>query len=504
VVPRRRVSSVARLLLLAFFLGIIAPLATMPANEGVAAPSPLASDFSTQHIEGDPLTPGTTAIVRANGSCLRLRPGPSLDGTPVDCIPEGSTVDVLEGVQQADGYRWQRVQWRGQIGWVADEFLRPFTAPPTTGGSCQQTTSTAPGFNGGLHTGGISLVLWGGGTLAGMENRAASEGCRLRSVWAVNASGNMVGYLSGVPDFVNRAWFELFPGGYVPSGQGLVVDCRPGEFVASATSQIAATRTIPLPAPSASAPTRTGSQQAPRVSARAAVIVDHDSGEILYEKDAHQPLPPASLTKIATAIVAIEGADLDAWVTSNVDGREMPGSSLMGLRRGDCFTLRDMVYGLMLPSGNDAALAIGQYLDRNDSAFVHQMNTLVSRLGLTGSRFTDPHGLGSSTHRMSAYDIAMLSRYGMTLPAFREVVTAPSWTAVGSRQMSLFNVNSFIRSYPDADGVKTGFTNSAGRTLSASAVRNGKRLYVVVLNAPDRYEDAEKLLDWAFANHRWN
>src|SRR3546814_276269 len=182
----------------------------------------------------------------------------------------------------------------------------------------------------------------------------------------------------------------------------------------------------------------------------------------------------------------------------------MPGSSVMGVIPGGCFTLRDLLYGLMLPSGNDAALAIARYQAGSDEAFVHEMNTLTERLGLTNTHYTDPHGLGSEQHHSSAYDIAMLSRYAMTqLPMFREIVQTPTWTAHGDRELSMRNVNSFLSQFEGGDGVKTGYTEAAGRTLSASATRDGHRVYAVILNDNNRYATAGALIDWAFENYTW-
>jgi serine-type D-Ala-D-Ala carboxypeptidase (penicillin-binding protein 5/6) len=242
----------------------------------------------------------------------------------------------------------------------------------------------------------------------------------------------------------------------------------------------------------------------PAVSAVAAVLIDEASGAVLFDKNAHMPLPPASLTKIATLILALESGRLDEWVDVDVDSTAMPGSTIMGLLPGDRFTLRDLLYGLMLPSGNDAALAIGRYLAGSDEAFVTAMNRLTQRLGLTESNFLNPHGLGGGAHATSAYDLAILSRYGMSLPGFREIVTATSWKAAGSRTILLGNINTFLSSYAGADGLKTGYTRSAGRTLAASATRNGHRLYAIVLNSNTRDEDAGRLLNWAFANLTWD
>ena len=242
----------------------------------------------------------------------------------------------------------------------------------------------------------------------------------------------------------------------------------------------------------------------PAIGALAAVVIDEASGEVLFDKDAHVPLPPASLTKIATLVLALESGRLDEWVDIDVDSREMPRSTVMGLIPGDRFTLRDLLYGLMLPSGNDAALAIGRFLAGSDAAFVQEMNRLLLRQGLRESQFSNPHGLGSPDHVTSAYDLAMLSRYGMSLPGFREIVTTGGWTAQGSRVLPLTNINSFLYSYPGADGLKTGYTRRSGQTLAASATRNGHRLYAIILNSLTRDADAINLLNWAFANLVWD
>jgi D-alanyl-D-alanine carboxypeptidase len=175
----------------------------------------------------------------------------------------------------------------------------------------------------------------------------------------------------------------------------------------------------------------------------------------------------------------------------------------MGLLPGDWFTLRDLLYGMMLPSGNDAALAIGRHLAGSDAAFIGEMNALAERLGLWDTHFANPHGLGARDHFTSARDLAMLSRYAMTVPGFADLVATPSWTANGSRGIALGNINTFLFNYPGADGLKTGYTRRAGPTLAASATRAGHRLFVVLLNAPARESDAYALMDWAFSAFEW-
>lgn len=261
---------------------------------------------------------------------------------------------------------------------------------------------------------------------------------------------------------------------------------------------------VPLqPARWADGPAATGAAP-PALQARAALLLDEGSGAVLFASNAHERLAPASLTKIATAVVALEqGGDLDREVEVDVDSRLMRGSSVMGLQPGDRFTLRDLLYGLMLPSGNDAALAIGRAVSGSDNAFVREMNGLAARLGLADTHFANPHGLNARDHYASAHDLAILARYAMSLPSFRELAAAKSWVAHGSREIRLANVNILLNSYAGADGVKTGFTNRAGKTVVASAARDGHRLFAVLLNDPAREADAAALLDWGFTSHQW-
>jgi serine-type D-Ala-D-Ala carboxypeptidase (penicillin-binding protein 5/6) len=260
------------------------------------------------------------------------------------------------------------------------------------------------------------------------------------------------------------------------------------------------------PMPSAWAPgpaLREAAPVVPGVSALSAIILDEASMEVLYEKNGFARRGPASTTKIITAILAAEYGDLEDTVVSDVDARDMPGSSVMGLRKGDEFSLQDMLYGLMLPSGNDAALAIGRHLAGNDRAFAEQMTQLSRRLGLTGSNFTNAHGLSHPDHYTTAYDMAVMARYLMTFPVLREVVASTSYTAKGSRTISMRTGNALLFNYNGADGVKTGFTYRSGKTYVGSAVRDGHRIYVVLMNSPNRESDAKALLDWAFNSYDW-
>jgi D-alanyl-D-alanine carboxypeptidase len=242
----------------------------------------------------------------------------------------------------------------------------------------------------------------------------------------------------------------------------------------------------------------------PFTTAQAALVMDEASAEVLYHKEGHTPMPPASLTKIVTAIVAIEKGNLDDLVTVDVDGQRMYGSTVMGLRPGEQYTLRDLVYGLMLPSGNDAALAIARHISGSDMAFVAEMNALMRRLGLNESNFMNPHGLNAPGHVISPYDLAMVSRYGMTLPAFREVVGAARHEAAGTRKIKMGSLISGMLAWVDgADGVKSGFTEQAGKTLVFSANRDGHRVFVVTMNSKRLEGETAELTEWAFGNFDW-
>jgi D-alanyl-D-alanine carboxypeptidase len=227
---------------------------------------------------------------------------------------------------------------------------------------------------------------------------------------------------------------------------------------------------------------------------------------VLLERESHARLAPASLTKIATAVVAIEHGNLDAPVDSGeVDSRSMPpDSTVMGLLPGDHFPLRDLLYGLMLPSGNDAAIVIGRYVAGSDPAFVDEMNALAARLGLHDTHFANAHGLAAIAHYASAYDLAVLTRYAMTLPEYLAIASTDQWTAHGSRDLTMYSLITDVRRRtPGADAGKSGFTDSSGRTLIISAQREGHRLYAVLLNDKYTEDDAAALIDWGFANFEW-
>jgi len=237
----------------------------------------------------------------------------------------------------------------------------------------------------------------------------------------------------------------------------------------------------------------------PPITALSAAVVDDACGDLLFGKDAHRRTPPASITKVVTAIVAVETTDPDEIVTVNIDNFFAGDSTVMGLETGMRLSMRDLLYGLLLPSGNDAAVAIARRVAGNVPAFVGRMNAKVRELGLQDTHFTNPHGLDAAGHYSSAYDMAMLGRYAYKDPLIAEIVGTqqyqPNWDGP-----ELWSGNLLLWLYPGADGIKTGWTEKAGQTMIATGQRDGHRLFVAVMGSLDRYTDVMRLLDWGFEN----
>ena len=247
-----------------------------------------------------------------------------------------------------------------------------------------------------------------------------------------------------------------------------------------------------------------GAAPAPAIVGDAAVLIDEASGVALFEKDPHTRLPPASLTKIMTALVALERGHPDDQVEVNIDSRRMRGSTVMGLVPGECLTLDDLLYGMMLPSGNDAALAIAEHIAGSTDAFVALMNQRAGELGLINTHFTNPHGLDGAAHYSSAFDLAVLTRVAMQRQDFREIVNTTYRVATGTTATyQLGTLNPLYGRLAGVDGVKTGFTRTARQTIVGSVTREGHRVLVVVLRSPDRASDGTALLRWAFEAHAW-
>lgn len=242
---------------------------------------------------------------------------------------------------------------------------------------------------------------------------------------------------------------------------------------------------------------------APSIHAQAAAVIDVTSGRLLYSLRGDETLPIASLTKIMTAIVAIEHGKLSDTVMVGRNAFAKEGSSIY-LHMGEEMSLENMLYGLMLRSGNDAATAIAEHVGGSEEGFVYLMNEKAKMLGLVHTHFQNPHGLDAKGHYSTANDLAKLTSYALKNQQFKEIVRTPSKTAPNPNDpwdYKWLNKNKMLRFYDGADGVKTGYTKIAKRCLVSSATRGGQQIAVVTLNDGDDWNDHRKLLDYGFANY---
>lgn len=240
------------------------------------------------------------------------------------------------------------------------------------------------------------------------------------------------------------------------------------------------------------------------VNAAAAILIDANSGHVIYELNAHESLAPASTTKILTALVTLEEVeDLSKTVTLPANFLNV-GESGVYLEPGETQTIEDLLYALMLRSANDAGQALGIGVAGSEEAFVELMNSRTQELGLKDSHWANPHGLDAEDHYTSAHDLAMITKQAMTIPKFNELIVTESWTMPwesNDYDRTLYNHNQLLDLYEGADGVKTGYTSKSGSCLVGSATRDGLRLIGVVLNCDEHYEEMCKLLDYGFASY---
>ena len=233
------------------------------------------------------------------------------------------------------------------------------------------------------------------------------------------------------------------------------------------------------------------------VSAKAAVVINGDTGEVVFEKNSSEKLSMASTTKIMTGLLLCEYGNFDKEITVTNEMLRVEGSS-MGLLGGDRVTLHDLLYGLMLSSGNDAANVIAFAVSGSVEGFVKKMNEKARGLGLTNTHFETPSGLDGESHYTTAYDLAQLTRYAMQNEEFCKAVSSKSATLNYGNppyRRTLTNHNKLLNQYDGAVGVKTGFTKKSGRCLVTAARRNGKFVIAVTLNAPDDWQDHKAMLD---------
>ncbi len=230
------------------------------------------------------------------------------------------------------------------------------------------------------------------------------------------------------------------------------------------------------------------------LSAASACLLDCDSGRLLYAQNESSPGLIASTTKIMTALIVAEQCNPDARVRIPVEAAGIEGSS-MYLEAGEILTVRDLLYGLMLHSGNDAAVALAIFCAGDVGTFVDRMNQRAEQLGLRQTEFANPNGLDSEHNRSTAEDLARLAAHALENELFLEIVSTKTYTN-GLRTMT--NHNKLLWRYDGAIGVKTGYTRAAGRILVSAAERDGRRLVAVTMNAPDDWNDHIRLLDYGF------
>ena len=237
--------------------------------------------------------------------------------------------------------------------------------------------------------------------------------------------------------------------------------------------------------------------QVSAVSAQNAIVTDADTGRILYEKNPDDRALIASTTKIMTALIVCQQSNVLDRVRIPKEAVGIEGSSIY-LREGEILTVQELLYGLMLHSGNDAAVALAIYCGGTVQDFVAKMNDKAYNLGLNDTHFENPHGLDAPGHYSTAHDMAVLSAYAMKDPIFYKTVSTKTCSI---SQRSLRNHNKLLWRVDGADGIKTGFTKASGRILVSSATRNGRRLICVTINDPNDWVDHESLLNNCFSRY---
>lgn len=240
------------------------------------------------------------------------------------------------------------------------------------------------------------------------------------------------------------------------------------------------------------------------MNSRIGLIFDRNSKRILYEKNGLKQVPMASTTKIMTAIVVLENSELNDVVTISKKAAGTGGSRL-GLRTNDKITVHDLLYGLMLKSGNDAAVALAEHVGGGIEEFADMMNKKAKELGLINSHFITPHGLDKEKHYTTAYELACMADYALKIPKFKEIVSSKNYNiTINARSNLIGNTNELLGNLNGVYGVKTGFTNEAGRCLVTACKREDLDIITVVLGADTkkyRTSDSIKLIEYAYKNY---
>lgn len=237
------------------------------------------------------------------------------------------------------------------------------------------------------------------------------------------------------------------------------------------------------------------------LSAKSYVLIDEIGGRVLLEKDAHNKMPMASTTKIMTALIALENSNLDDQVIIDERSINVEGSSIY-LKNKESISMVDLLYGLMLRSGNDSAVAIANFISEDEEQFINLMNEKAKSIGALNTNFTNPHGLSHKDHYSTAYDLALITREAFKFEEFEDIVSAKSYNAHRGANGYFLNKNQTLWDYSGGDGVKIGYTMAAGRCLVSSAMRDDMRLIAVSLQAPNWFNDNYKIMDYGFENYK--
>ena len=238
--------------------------------------------------------------------------------------------------------------------------------------------------------------------------------------------------------------------------------------------------------------------QVPENSARACVLIEADSGEVIFENNKDERLGPASTTKIMTALVALEHMAAETAITFDARAEGVEGSSAY-MRAGEKYTLEELLYAMMLQSANDVATCIAYAVGGSVENFAVMMNEKAAELGLENTHFENPHGLDGESHYTSAYDLALIAREALKNETFAKIVSSKTATVgEGENTRSFRNHNRLLFEYEDITGVKTGFTKRCGRTLVSSAEKDGVRLICVTLSDGNDWRDHRRMLDAGF------
>lgn len=237
------------------------------------------------------------------------------------------------------------------------------------------------------------------------------------------------------------------------------------------------------------------------ISAQHAIIIESDSARVIFEKDAYEEKPIASITKIMTALIAIEEGNLQDTVTISASATNTYGSAIY-IKQNEKWTLEDLLYGLMLRSGNDAAIAIAEHIGGSEAGFVFLMNEKAKKLGMNSTNFMNAHGLHDDKHYSTAYDMAILMKEAIKNEQFQTISSTSTYQAK-NHPYPWHNKNKLLTSlYPSTTGGKTGFTKKAGRTFVSSAEKNGVSYIAVTLNAADDWNDHIKMYEDAFQTYK--